>query len=209
MTDPTSRKPQIAILVPNTLSALGLSGIISRMMPGAEICVFDDFDRMKSADQGQFFHYFITSQVLLCHAPHFLARQHKTIVLVHGDETGQLPQGFHTLNVCQTEDQLVRAFLRLAQTAHSAHGSHGQPPEPVRRAQATPQPANLLTPREREVLRLLISGCINKEVADRLGVSLATVISHRKNISEKLGTKSLSALTIFAVTHGIVKAEEI
>lgn len=199
-------KPQIAILVPNTLSALGLSGIISRMMPGADICTFDDFQRMKDADKGQFFHYFITSQMLLCHAAYFLARQHKTIVLVHGDETGQLPQGFHTLNVRQTEDQLVRAFLRLAQTAHSAHGAA---PEAVRRAQETPQAPNLLTPRETEVLRRLVSGCINKEVADQLGVSLATVISHRKNIAEKLGTKSISALTIFAVTHGIVKVEEI
>lgn len=199
-------KPQIAILIPNTLSALGLSSIILRMMPGADVCAFDDFEKMSAADDGHFFHYFVTSRMLLCHAGYFLARQHKTIVLVHGDETGRLPMGFHTLNVCQSEELLVRDFLRLSQTAHSVHGAA---PEAVRRAQKPTQPPTPLTARECEVLRLLVSGLINKEMADRLGVSTATVISHRKNISEKLGTRNISALTIFAVTHGIVKAEEI
>lgn len=66
-----------------------------------------------------------------------------------------------------------------------------------------------LTPREREVLQGIVGGLINKEIANRMGVSLATVITHRKNLTEKLGTKSVSALTIFAVAHGIVRSEEI
>ena len=38
-----------------------------------------------------------------------------------------------------------------------------------------------------------------------MGVSVATVITHRNNLTEKLGTRSVSALTIFAVMHGIVR----
>ena len=48
-----------------------------------------------------------------------------------------------------------------------------------------------------------------KEIAHTLGVEISTVISHRKNLAEKMGTKNMAALTIFAVTHGIVKAEDI
>jgi DNA-binding CsgD family transcriptional regulator len=66
-----------------------------------------------------------------------------------------------------------------------------------------------ISQREAEVLSLVVKGYINKEIADRLNISLATVVTHRKNITEKLGLKSVSALTIYAVTHGIVRVDEI
>ena len=44
-----------------------------------------------------------------------------------------------------------------------------------------------LSIREIEVLILITKGLINKEIADKLHISLTTVISHRKNITEKLG----------------------
>ena len=71
------------------------------------------------------------------------------------------------------------------------------------------QQANLLTSREVEVLVLIVRGYINKEIADRLNIGLTTVISHRKNIMEKLGLKSVSALTIYAVMNGYVDVDKI
>ena len=50
---------------------------------------------------------------------------------------------------------------------------------------------------------------INKEIAEKLNIGLATVITHRKNIMEKLGMKSVSALTIYAVMHGYVDINKI
>ena len=58
--------------------------------------------------------------------------------------------------------------------------------------------------REREVLRLIAAGRINKEIADELCISVNTVISHRKNISSKLGIKSASGLSLYAVMNGII-----
>ena len=49
----------------------------------------------------------------------------------------------------------------------------------------------------------------NKEIADKLTITLNTVISHRKNIMDKLGMKSVSALTIYAVMHGYVDINKI
>ena len=61
-----------------------------------------------------------------------------------------------------------------------------------------------LTDREIEVLSLIVQGYINKEIADKLNISLSTVITHRRNIMEKLNAKSVSALTIYAVMQGFV-----
>ena len=71
------------------------------------------------------------------------------------------------------------------------------------------QPRQLLSRREIEVMSLIVQGYINKEVADQLHIGLSTVITHRKNIMEKLGLKSVSALTIYAVTHGYVDIDKV
>lgn len=207
MTHP--QRPQIAIVVPNTLAALGLSDILRRMMPGAEVCCFAHYaDLAASPEAERFFHYFVAADELMAGAAYFLQRQPKTIVLLHGTDAGHLPQGFHTLNVLQGEKDLVRDIMEMARRSHSAHGAE---PDAVRQARCeTTQPEGpQLTPREREVLKGIVSGLINKQIAEALGVTLATVITHRKNLTEKLGTRSVAALTIYAVAHGLVRSEDI
>lgn len=61
-----------------------------------------------------------------------------------------------------------------------------------------------LTDREIDVLKLLTAGNSNKEIADLLNISTHTVISHRKNLSQKTGIKSVSGLTIYAVVKNII-----
>jgi DNA-binding CsgD family transcriptional regulator len=67
----------------------------------------------------------------------------------------------------------------------------------------------ILSDREIEVLSLIVQGYINKEIANQLNIGITTVITHRKNIMEKLGMKSVSALTIYAVMHGYVDIHQI
>jgi len=61
-----------------------------------------------------------------------------------------------------------------------------------------------LSEREIDVLIQLVKGLSNKEIADKLNISIHTVISHRKNIIEKTGIKSLSGLTIYAISKKIM-----
>jgi len=68
---------------------------------------------------------------------------------------------------------------------------------------------NELSKREIDVLRLVSKGLANKEIADKLSISIHTVISHRKNISEKTGIKSSSGLTMYAVLKKIIDIDEI
>lgn len=61
-----------------------------------------------------------------------------------------------------------------------------------------------LSEREKDVLVQLAKGLSNKEIADKLNISVHTVISHRKNIIEKTGIKSLPGLTIYAILKKII-----
>jgi len=64
-----------------------------------------------------------------------------------------------------------------------------------------------LTNREKEVLRLVALGNSNKVIAEKLYISIHTVISHRKNISEKTGIKSISGLTVYAILNNLINTD--
>lgn len=66
-----------------------------------------------------------------------------------------------------------------------------------------------LTNREQEVLRLVALGNSNKAIAETLFISTHTVISHRKNITEKLGIKSVPGLTVYAIIHKIIDPSDL
>jgi len=66
-----------------------------------------------------------------------------------------------------------------------------------------------LTERETEVLKLVSLGNASKEIADKLNISTHTVITHRKNITEKLGIKSISGLTVYAILNKIIDTDEL
>lgn len=69
--------------------------------------------------------------------------------------------------------------------------------------------ASQLSRREKDVLVLLAKGLSNKEVADRLNISVNTAITHRRNLSSKLGIKSLAGLSLFAYTHGMLDTHQV
>lgn len=66
-----------------------------------------------------------------------------------------------------------------------------------------------ISQREIDVLRLVALGNINKEIADKLNISLNTVLTHRKNITAKLGIKTVSGLIFYCITNGLLSGEEI
>jgi DNA-binding CsgD family transcriptional regulator len=59
------------------------------------------------------------------------------------------------------------------------------------------------------VLRLVALGYTNKEIAGKLFISSHTVITHRKNITAKLGIKTIAGLTIYALLNKLITSEEI
>ncbi len=66
----------------------------------------------------------------------------------------------------------------------------------------------LLTPREREVMKLVVSGLLNKQVAAELGTSEVTIKVHRGQVMQKMQANSLADLVRMSEKLGIVRPEE-
>lgn len=196
-----SGRPKVAIIDANTLAVLGLKQILQNVLPIMTVDTFGSYSELESNNPDQYAHYFVAMDIVVTNRSFFLERQRKTIVLTLSlNDTSQL-HDFHSLCINQPESQLIRQLLILQQHAH--HGGRNLPPMP----QVLQQ--KILTDREIEVMSLIAQGLINKEIADRLNIGLSTVITHRKNIMDKLGMKSVSALTIYAVMHGYVDINKI
>jgi DNA-binding NarL/FixJ family response regulator len=66
---------------------------------------------------------------------------------------------------------------------------------------------DLLTPRQRETLRLIAEGKTSKEIARHLGASVKTVESHRASLMDRLDIHDVAGLVRYAVRHGLVSSE--
>ena len=64
-----------------------------------------------------------------------------------------------------------------------------------------------LSAREKEIVSEIASGLTNKEIADKLFLSAHTVITHRKNITNKLGIKTTSGLTVYAIINNLIEIQ--
>jgi FixJ family two-component response regulator/DNA-binding winged helix-turn-helix (wHTH) protein len=95
------------------------------------------------------------------------------------------------------DDQLLD-ILRTTRARAAMAFEHWQ------RIQNARQRAALLTPREREVLPLIVAGLSNKHIANRLGTSEVTAKVHRKHIMEKMQTRSLVSLVNL---YGLISTE--
>lgn len=196
--------PELAIVDNNTLAALGLKGLLENVVPMVKISIFGTFGEFESNAPARFMHYFVSMQILLTHRNFFIEEAYRphTIVLTPCNDLNSQLQGFHCICVNVPESKLIRQLIRLQRSGHP-HGEYIPPMD------SSESREKALSDREIEVLSLVAQGKINKEIAEKLFISTTTVITHRKNIQEKLGIKSVSSLTIYAVMHGYVDINKI
>lgn len=69
--------------------------------------------------------------------------------------------------------------------------------------------ADALSQREKEILGYVVKGMTNKEIAEKLYISVHTVITHRRNITRKLQVHSAAGLTIYAIVNKLVDISEV
>ncbi len=100
----------------------------------------------------------------------------------------------------------IRAVSRGEHYLHSAIASRvidgfiGKTPE-------VSDPYELLTDREKQVLKLLAEGNTHKEIASMLSISVKTAVAHHTNICEKLDLHTKAELVKFAIQKGIIRLE--
>jgi two-component system response regulator FixJ len=100
-----------------------------------------------------------------------------------------------------SEDEMVAAFSHAAALLRDREAAARDRREAARRIAQ-------LSARETEVLRGLLAGESNKQLAGRLGLSLRTVEMHRGNMMERLGASTLAAALRLGLTAGVTPADE-
>ena len=182
------------IVCADNLRAYGLQQLCRQHLGNAETVVAGSMAQAASPDQ--IYDMILTDARTFADEYHFLINT-QTPVVVLADNAA-----------AATDDQhisIVPTTLSCTQIAEKIRQLTTRPPHPDECAGKADQ----LSEREKEVLKYVCKGLINKEIANQLNISLHTVISHRKNITAKLKIKSVPALTIFAIMNGIIPREDI
>lgn len=194
--------PCFAIIDRNTLESTALKEILAQVFNQVEIQAYNSMESFIRDSNRHFIHFFVSSDILFTDAEEFETLKDMTTVLSLGRNTNIEKSGFRTLDVSYNEEELVCRLVQLQKIGHYGNIEA--------KAQISKDKSNrCLSNREKEVLKLMVMGLINKEIAQKLNISLTTVIFHRNNICEKLQTRSIGKLTIFAVLSGIVDIKEI
>ena len=192
--------PCFAIIEPNTLTSMSLCDMLQDIYYNVEVLSYGSIDDYIRDSNRHFVHFFVNDAILFSQISEFETLKQQTTVLAEGVNRHFEEAGFHLLDLTRPEQEiksrLVNRRLINDYTDQSRHPK-------------TRGPKNRLSEREKEVLCLMVKGLINKEIANQLEISLPTVIFHRNNICEKLQTRSIGRLTIFAVLSGIIDIDEI
>ena len=192
--------PCIAIIDRNTLSGIALRSILWETFSNVEIHLYNTMESFIRDSNRHFVHFFVHSDILFRHIDEFVTLRNRTTVLHEGNGNRFSKEGFNVLDLSMNENELKKRILQTQMV--SRYEEQGE-------TKSRKRMGNDLSSREQEVLLLMVKGLINKEIAEKLNISLPTVIFHRNNICEKLQTRSLGRLTIFAVLSGIIDINEI
>ena len=111
---------------------------------------------------------------------------------------------------CHLEDTLFAEAVHLLETDVRARAEGGaEEAEPQRSRIDENQNPDDLSEREKEVVRLVVRGLSNKEIAEKMFISANTVMTHRRNIARKTQIHSPAGLTIYAIVNGLINLEEV
>jgi DNA-binding CsgD family transcriptional regulator len=194
-------EPCFAIIDRNTLSYMALKHVLQDMFNHVEVLAYNTLDEFIRDSNRHFVHFFVSSDILFLNSDEFEMLKHQTTVLSAGAAPNIEKTGYRLLDISLPEDQITQQLRHLQNTGRYESRSKSSIDAGA--------PLQRLSQREKEVLRLIVKGKLNKEVADELNVSLATAIFHRNNICDKLQTRSVGKLTVLAVLSGLVDINEI
>lgn len=194
--------PCIAIIDHNTLSSITLRSILWDIYNKVEVFTYGSMDDFIRDSNRHFVHFFVNADILFTHIDEFELLKNQTTVLSIRPNRRFEAAGFKVLDISLPEQDLMGKLLHIQLTSRY---------EPQKSAgmRAGKDIDKDLSQREKEVLKLIIKGLTNKEISCELGISLTTAIFHRNNICDKLGTRSVGKMTIYAVLAGIIDINDI
>ncbi|MEG1543465.1 MAG: LuxR C-terminal-related transcriptional regulator [Tannerellaceae bacterium] len=185
----------IALILADTLQSTGLQCLLTDYFSPVEVSTFATFALFVAASGDSYDYYFTQPDTFLLNADFFLPRRGKTVVLINEAEEGIPQSTTNRLSIRASKETILEQLQQLFASDNAAplsgEGSKG------------------LSAREIDVLQLIVKGITNKEIADKLSISLNTVLTHRKNITSKLGIKTVSGLTFYAIMNGFASSDDL
>ncbi len=191
----------IVLVESSSILTEGLIGILNKSELKCQVTICPSFDDLEQILFRKKYDFLIVNPSFILSNPKYfktLKSQHnnlKTIGLIYSwydPKNLYLFDGLITIS--ETPDIIISNIKKLLEDTSENDQNALQ---------------EVLSNRETDVLKLLATGLANKEIADKLNISTHTVISHRKNISQKTGIKSVSGLTIYAVVQKLVSIDSI
>lgn len=178
-------KCSIAIVGLNALEAVGMRALLADEACVRLECFQTAADLAPFADR--FDGFIVTADAFADALDFFLPRRQKTLVVRNGGIVASVTGAPAMVGTGADETEIKASLERFVRSLMENDSQQGE-----------------LSAREVEVLRLIAAGKLNKEIADHLCISVNTVITHRKNISTKLGVKSASGLSLYAMMNGLI-----
>lgn len=191
----------VAVLVSPYLAQLGLKSTILEVDPTARVALLPLDAKVLLDASLQPFDLVVLSRSLYnevwqceqwCELP---IAQSLLLLVGNGAERGHAPiEGLAMISLDGDEEQVKATVERCVVEAKERRGDDD---------------ADEVTSRERDIIRDIALGLSSKEIADKNFISPHTVVTHRKNISKKLGIKSISGLTIYAIVNKLISIDDV
>ena len=192
--------PCFAIIDRNTLSSMSLRDILREIYDQVEIHVYRTMNEFIQDSNRHFVHFFVSEDILFGQVDEFDTLKEQTTVMSLGENTNLEKAGFKVLD-CTIPEKRLRDRLMEIELERRWYVTEG--------AARKRRIADRLSEREKEVLVLIVKGMTNKEIAHQLNISVPTAIFHRNNVCDKLQTRSIGKLTVYAVLSGLIDISEI
>lgn len=189
----------LVIVEPKKLLAFGLQAILKNQYPTVHVVTMASWDRAVIDRNKGTLRSIIVNPSLVFNDDNFVQRirRHYPNVAIIALQSMHLPAA-----TLQQFDDCINVYAPPEEAlAHLAPYLLGM--EEGREQKPT------LSAREVEVLRRLVLGKTAKEIGNELFISEHTVTSHRKNIAEKLGIKTIPGMTIYAVTTHLIEFSDL
>ena len=175
------------IIMNDSIRAIALKYLLNEYF-GVKAVVASRFESELIADKSASIIYVVSPDVVVFNHDFFVTKRQRTIIVAAMPNDDLM-----TITPDMDEESIVNVLNRAIESLCNDESKQ----------QAS------LTQREIDVLRLIALGHINKEIADMLSISINTVLTHRKNISAKLGIKSASGLGFYAIMNGYISEDDI
>jgi len=194
-----NKRINIAIIEPSQIVYEGLSNMLLKSGQHYQVFKIDDLDEVPLTVSDYEIDLIIVNPSQIQNRARLYKTIRKTlpahwVALVYSFFSNELLALFDgVIRVTDKPDEMVQVINHLTGADAGEENSSQEP----------------LSERETEVLEQLVNGLSNKEIADKLNISIHTVISHRKNITQKTGIKSQAGLTIYALSNKIISMDNL